>query len=169
MLYPWISLVVLVSAILFIPKRLTLKENVLVFLSVGYIVWNGHVVVGIMLDLYDFGPSGKVGFLDWLFVNLAPAITALLYLNLKSDKNLLYALTWAILSFLYEWGLVQSGFMKNHGWKTWYSIPVYVMGYLFLPWFLHNVIRKSVGDNQRKSFSYKFDSIKRFRFKEKAR
>lgn len=169
MLYPWVSLTVLVLAVLFMPKRLTLRENILVFATIGYIVWNGHLIVGIMLDLYNLGRSEKIEFLDWLLVTLAPALIAVLYLNFKkTDKYLLYAVTWAILSFFFEWGLVFSDYMDNIGWKTWYSIPVYLMAFLFLPWFLNVVIRRSNSEYQKK-YSFKSDSIKKIRFKEKAK
>lgn len=166
MLYPWIILAVLIIVLFFMPKRLTLKENILVFASIGYIAWNSHMIIGVMLDLLDFGRSKEVEFIDWLFVTLSPPLIAVLYLNFKkTDRYLLYAIGWTILSFFFEWSLVLSGYMKNVGWKTWYAIPVYLAIYLFLPWFLNTVIRGSNVGNQRKGFSLHFDAMKKIRFR----
>jgi hypothetical protein len=176
MVYPWVSLAALMLAMLFMPKRLTLRENILVFASVGYLAWSSHLVMGVMINLYDFGRTEKVEFLDWLLITLAPSLITVLYLNLKkTDRYLLYAGTWTIVSFFFEWGLVQAGYMKNAGWKTWYSIPVYLMAYLLLPWFLNAVIRKSNQQNnfneqdQRRRLILPFPFLRWFRRKEKVK
>jgi hypothetical protein len=143
MLIAWIFVIILILAVLFMPKRLTFRENMIVFFSVGYFAWIAHFSTGLMADLYDLGSTKKVEFDDWLMVTLVPSLISIVYLNFKKrDYGFLYIVIWTILSTLGEFTLVQLEYMRYQGWKLWYSIPVYLLAYLILPWYLNSIIRK---------------------------
>ncbi|MCM3537931.1 hypothetical protein [Priestia endophytica] len=143
MLIAWIFVIILILAVLFMPKRLTFRENMIVFFSVGYFAWIAHLSTGLMADLYDLGSTKKVEFDDWLMVTLVPSLISIVYLNFKKrDYGFLYIVIWTILSTLGEFTLVQLEYMRYQGWKLWYSIPVYLLAYLILPWYLNSIIRK---------------------------
>ncbi|MGG1220446.1 hypothetical protein ABE236_23660 [Priestia endophytica] len=143
MLIAWVFVIILILAVLFMPKRLTFRENMIVFFSVGYFAWIAHLSTGLMADLYDLGSTKKVEFDDWLMVTLVPSLISIVYLNFKKrDYGFLYIVIWTILSTLGEFTLVQLEYMRYQGWKLWYSIPVYLLAYLILPWYLNSIIRK---------------------------
>ncbi|KYG30346.1 hypothetical protein ACU3L3_12470 [Priestia endophytica] len=91
MLIAWIFVIILILAVLFMPKRLTFRENMIVFFSVGYFAWIAHFSTGLMADLYDLGSTKKVEFDDWLMVTLVPSLISIVYLNFKKrDYGFLY-------------------------------------------------------------------------------
>lgn len=133
----------LILAVISMPKRLIFRENLIVFFSVGYFAWIAHLSIGLMADFYDLGSTKKVEFDDWLMVTLVPSLISIVYLNFKKrDYSFLYIVTWTILSTLGEFTLVQLEYRRYHEWKLWYSIPVYLLSYLILPWYLNRIIRK---------------------------
>ncbi len=143
LLWVWGIILFLVFAIIVSPKRLTLRESLVIFTTVGYFAWDAHIIIGFMLDFLDFGPTKKVEFTDWALVSFVPPLIAILFLNLKkTDNYLLYALIWTVISFFLEWLLSRVGYMKHLEWKIWYSIPVYFLAYLLLPWYLKEGIKK---------------------------
>lgn len=140
--FVWGMIGLLLIATLLMPKRLTMREDIITFLIVGYFAWVSHILVGIKLDWVDFGPTKKVEYTDWALVSLVPPFLAVLYLNFKKEKlSLLYIIIWTILSFLIEYLLGKIGYMKHHQWKVWYSIPVYFAAYFALHWFFNKVIK----------------------------
>jgi len=139
----WGIIMIFALVILIMPRRLTFKENIIIFPIVGYFAWISHIIVGVMLDFLDFGPTKKVEFTDWALVSLLPSILAILFLNFKVDnKYLLYVFIWTILSFLIELALSLIGYMKHSGWSIWYSIPVYFLAYVMLHLFFNKVVQR---------------------------
>jgi hypothetical protein len=130
----------------FIPKQVSLRESIVIFPTVGYFAWIAHTLVGLMADLLDFGPTKDIEFADWALITFVPSLMAILYLNLmKTDKALLYALVWTIVSLLIELLLVQVGFMKYKGWNIEYSALFYVIAYLLLlPWYYKATVKVGV-------------------------
>jgi len=138
----WGLILFLVVALLVMPKRLTVKENLIMFPFVGYFAAVAHILVGIMVDLVDFGPTKSVEFTDFVLVAFAPSFIALLFLNfMKPDKPLIYTMIWTVFSFLLEVLLSFNGYMEHLEWKIWYSIPVYIVAFLTLHWFFQYVVR----------------------------
>ncbi|MGM0751544.1 MAG: hypothetical protein ACQET6_06395 [Bacillota bacterium] len=142
MILVWGLILFLVIAMMFVPKRLTVRENLIMFPFVGYFAAVAHVLVGLMLDYVDFGPTKSVEFSDFALVAFAPSFIALLYLNmLKPDKSVFYVLIWTFFSFFIELLLSYNGYMKHLEWKIWYSIPVYLVAFFTLHWFFQRVVR----------------------------
>jgi hypothetical protein len=138
----WGLILLLVIALMIVPKRLTVRENLIMFPFVGYFAAVAHVLVGIMLDYVDFGPTKSVEISDFALVAFAPSFIALLYLNmLKPDKPVFYVLIWTLFSFFIELLLSFTGYMKHLEWKIWYSLPVYLVAFLTLHWFFQHVVR----------------------------
>ncbi|MGF3104782.1 hypothetical protein [Rossellomorea sp. DUT-2] len=142
MMLVWGLILLLVVALFIMPKRLTVRENLIMFPFVGYFAAVAHVLVGLMLDYVDFGPTKSVEFSDFALVAFAPSLIALLFLNfMKQEKHLLYVIIWTIFSFLIELLLSINGYMKHLEWKIWYSIPVYLLAFFLLQWFFQRIVR----------------------------
>jgi hypothetical protein len=170
MTYVIISISVLTLAVFFMPKRLTLKENILIFATVGYMSWNADLLAGVLLNLFNLGPTPKVDPSDILLISFVPSLIAILSLNFMTNNIWAYVIGSSAFSFFYEWLTVYVGYMKNLGWKTWYSIPVYIVVFFLLKWYL-NYIR--MGTNNEPSGAIRinrgFNTLKLFRWKEKAK
>jgi hypothetical protein len=143
LLLVWGLIVLLILLLFFMPKRLSLKENIIMFPIIGYFAWTTHIFVGIMLNFVDFGPTPNVEFTDWALVTFIPALIGILFLNFKTDRYMIYVLTWTFSSFLIELLLDVVGYMKHSEWKIWYSLPVYFISFYSLHWFFKKVIRSS--------------------------
>ncbi|MGG1631201.1 hypothetical protein [Rossellomorea sp. NRS-1567] len=142
MMLVWGLILLLVVALSMMPKRLTVRENLIMFPFVGYFAAVAHVLVGLLLDYVDIGPTKSVEFSDFALVAFAPSFIALLFLNfMKQDKHLLYVIIWTIFSFLIEVLFSLNGYMKHLEWKIWYSIPVYLVAFFLLHWFFQHVVR----------------------------
>lgn len=129
----WITFAVLIIFLFVMPKTLTWRENILVIPLVSYCAWIAHFLVAVKLDFVDFGPTKEVEYSDFFLVTLTPPLLAITYLNyLKNKHYIMYAVIWSVVSFFIEYLLSQSGFMKHHEWKLWYSLPVYLLSYLGL-------------------------------------
>ncbi len=129
---------VLLLVLFFMPKKLTLKE---IYYSVGILgfgAWLGDALVGDVFKGFQIGPSPNTYLIDYIFVSFVPLALGLIYLNFLTEiKSIAFKWVWAAIAYLLEWGAVASGYMVNKGWKTWYSIPVYVLVFVFLlPWHL---------------------------------
>lgn len=135
MWYPYTLIALFLLILLFMPKRLTLREIYFSLGILGFGTWLGDVLVGDVFKAFQLGPSSKTYIIDYLFVTIIPPAIGLIYLNfLIHNKSVLYQWLWVVLSFLLEYGAVYFGYMKNIGWKTWYSLPVFILVFIvFLP------------------------------------
>jgi hypothetical protein len=138
MWYAYTSIGVFLLILLFMPKKLTLQEMYYSTGVVGFGAWLGDVLVGDVFKAFRIGPSPNTYLIDYIFISFIPLAIALIYLNfLTKNKSALYKWLWVVVAYLLEWGAVASGYMVNKGWKTWYSIPVYIFVFVFfLPWHL---------------------------------
>lgn len=120
------------------PKKLSFREMYYSAGVLGFGAWLGNGLVGDVFKAFRIGPSPNTYFIDYIFISFIPLAIGLIYLNfLTQNKSTLYRWLWVIISFLLEWATVASGYMVNKGWKTWYSIPVFIFVFIiFLPWHL---------------------------------
>lgn len=104
---------------------------------ISHLAWMTDVI-GATIDAFDLGKVDPIGIGDVISIGIIPSSLAVIFLNYyKSDKKWFYAVLFSFISLAFEWGIVQVGFMKLHGWNTWWSIPVYLFVYrVFLPWHL---------------------------------
>lgn len=135
MWYPYTLIIIFLLIVLFMPKKLTLREMYFSLGILGFGTWLGDILVGDVFKAFQLGPSPNTYIIDYLFVTIIPPAIGLIYLNfLIQNKSILYKWMWVFLSFFLEWGAVLSGYMENKGWKTWYSIPVFILVFIvFLP------------------------------------
>jgi hypothetical protein len=138
MWYAYTGIGVFLLILLFMPKKLTLKEMYYSTGVVGFGAWLGDTLVGDVFKAFRIGPSPNTYLIDYIFISFIPLAIGLIYLNfLIKNKSALYKWLWVVVAYLLEWGAVASGYMVNKGWKTWYSIPVYIFVFVFfLPWHL---------------------------------
>lgn len=47
MVFVWALIILLLVTMIFMPKRLTLKENIIIIPTVGYFAWISHIIIGI--------------------------------------------------------------------------------------------------------------------------
>lgn len=135
--YPTLIGLVLLAVLLFMPKRLSWAEIYLTFGTVGYVTWIIDMpFMARYFDLFDVGGAKVPGIGDVVTYGIIPSCLAIIFLNFcKIERRWLYVGLFTLASFLFEWGLVQVGYMKLKGWQSWMSIPVYVFVYGFwLPW-----------------------------------
>ncbi|MGV2941516.1 hypothetical protein AB5I83_18080 [Mesobacillus sp. LC4] len=141
MLFVWGMIVVLILLITILPRRLSLKEVIILFPIIGYFAWTAHIVVGIMLDFVDFGPTKKVEFTDWALVTFIPSLMGILFLNFKMNRLIFYIVVWTVISFSIELFLDVIGYMKHTEWSILYSIPTYLLAFYLLHRFYESVIK----------------------------
>lgn len=144
MWFPYTSIGILLLIVLFMPKKITLREMYFSIGVVGFGAWLGDALVGDVFKAFRIGPSSDTYMIDYIFISVVPVAIGLIFLNfLTQTKSALYKWLWVVIAFLLEWGAVASGYMVNQGWKTWYSIPVFIFVFVFfLPWHL-KVMRNS--------------------------
>ncbi|MEW9671606.1 hypothetical protein ABLT31_22490 [Ammoniphilus sp. 3BR4] len=124
------------------------------------------------LDVFDLGSKAQVeGIGDLISMAIIPSCLAVIYLNyLRWEKKWQYVTLFVLISFFFEWVLVQVGYMTLKGWKTWWSLPVYFLIYAYwLPWQLRllrniNGTRKFASSNK-----IKLNKIFKMKIKEKAK
>ena len=138
MWYAYTIVGIFVLILLIMPKKLTIREMYYSAGVVGFGAWLGNALVGDVFRAFRIGPSTNTFFIDYIFISFIPLAIGLIYLNfLIKKKSALYKWLWVVIAYLFEWGAVASGYMVNKGWKTWYSIPVFIFVFVFfLPWHL---------------------------------
>jgi hypothetical protein len=138
MWYAYTSIGIFLLILLLMPKKLTLKEIYYSTGVVGFGAWLGDALVGDVFKAFRIGPSPNTYLIDYIFISFIPLAIGLIYLNfLTHIKSALYKWLWVVVAYLLEFGAVVSGYMVNEGWKTWYSIPLYIFVFVFfLPWHL---------------------------------
>ncbi len=138
MWYAYTIIVVFLLILLFMPKKLTLKEMYYSAGVLGFGAWLGDALIGDVFKGFRIGPSPDTYLIDYIFISFIPLALGLIYLNfLTQNKSVLYKWLWVAAAYLLEWGTVVSGYMVNKAWKTWYSIPVYILVFVvLLPWHL---------------------------------
>lgn len=145
--WPMLSGTFLLFYMLFMPKkRISWKEVYFTFGLVGFVTWvlDGPLLAT-YLDWFDLGDDPKLtGIGDFMALAIVPSSLAVIYLNYyRREKRWMYVVLFILISLLFEWGLVYVDYMKLHIWRTWWSIPVYVIVYAYwLPWHLR-LLRKS--------------------------
>jgi len=130
---------------LFIPKRMTAGEIYATFGVVAFVTLAIDIyLMASWLDVFDLGSPDINGLADLVTYSVVPSSLAVIFLNcFKSEKKWVYVVLFTLISFLFEFILVQVGYMNLKGWQSWYSIPVYLAVYgLWLPWHLR-LIRKT--------------------------
>jgi hypothetical protein len=142
--YPLTSIVLLSIIVLFMPKKMTWREIYLTFGIIGVLTWMSESFIDDIYQAFQLGPSPKTSITDFLFVSFVPECIGIIFLNfLPKEESWFYRFSWVIGSFLFEWGTVASGYMINKWWRNWYSIPVYLVIFLFfLPWHLQFMRRQ---------------------------
>lgn len=140
------TIVILGAVILFMPKRLTWKEMYLIWGVIGLWAFIADHLVGSIWNLFDIGPTPEPTYIDIFAVSFIPAEFAILFLNFrpKEGRAWVYGLVWSAATFLYEWLVTYTGYLKDKGWSPWYSIPAWLFVYLFfLNWNLKLIRRSS--------------------------
>ncbi|MEA4926845.1 MAG: hypothetical protein VB084_16250 [Syntrophomonadaceae bacterium] len=137
----WLPLAVGAALLLFIilmpKKKMNWRSIYLTFGVVSYVTLMLDVfILGEYLDWFDIGDKYMEGLGDLFTYSIIPSCLAIAYLNyFNLQKKWIYVGIFTIISFLYEWALTHLGYMQLNGWRTWYSLPVYIVVYgLWLPW-----------------------------------
>ncbi|MDD3653960.1 MAG: hypothetical protein PHO01_07230 [Desulfotomaculaceae bacterium] len=127
----------------FMPKKLSWKEIYITWGIFAAITINTDIIVGEIIDLYDFTAPG-LQFEDVFIDALLPPSFAIIFLNFMPEDNntfIKYLVFWTAFSVSYEWAAVHYGFIILKGWSLWYSFLVYFLVFLLLRWHL-KFIRK---------------------------
>ncbi|ANS76789.1 hypothetical protein AWM70_21205 [Paenibacillus yonginensis] len=136
--FGYISLFVFLMVIVFMPKILSLREIYLTWGWMSFLTLFTDLIFGAVLDLYDFVGPG-ISFADLFLEAALPASYGIITANFLPEKNsnfIWYLLGVIVTALLYEWLSLEAGYLVYKGWKLIYSIPVYILGTLFLRWHL---------------------------------
>jgi hypothetical protein len=145
-----ISYGILLSIILFMPKRITWQEGYITWGIVSLITIVSDIFLGQLLDKYDLLDKPGPQFIDVLIEISLPAAFGIVYMNFMpkgKGKVTLYLVFWVIFSVGYEHLSRYFGYVHYKGWKIWYSVVFYIFACLFMRW--HYVfIRKAITKNR---------------------
>lgn len=157
--------------VLLMPKRLKKREIYFIFGVVGYVTMIMDVsIMSTYFDLFDLGSEPDVeGIGDLISMAIIPSCLAVIFSNyFKWKKKWIYVGAFVLISFMFEWILVQVGYMKLKGWKTWWSLPVYFVVYSYwLPWQLEMLRVANVNEKIVTSKKINFKNLLRIREKAK--
>ncbi|WP_162515396.1 hypothetical protein [Paenibacillus pinistramenti] len=124
--------------IIAMPKHLTVKEIYITWGWMSTLTLLTDLVFGLVLDMYDF-VDPKVTFADLTLEAVLPPSYGIIIANFIPEKRsrfIWYLLGVAVAAMFYEWLSVLAGYLVYKEWKLWYSIPVYILGTMFLRWHL---------------------------------
>lgn len=142
--FAYVSAVVAIAALIFLPKRLTKKEIYITYFVMIALTIYTDLFLGLMLDLYDF-INPDVSASDLILQIALPPTAGVLVLNFMPAGNklfVLYLIVAVALALFFEWLSVKTGYLVYKGWTLYYSALVYAFGLLFLRWHLR-FIRKA--------------------------
>lgn len=144
MLIVYAAVIINLLIIRFMPKHVSKLEIYVTFLMLVALNTLTDVVIAVILDLFDYGPDGKVGvgeFIAEIFISPTFGIIFMNFMPRDLKKYLLYLAGWVAFSLGFEWLTVKSNYMTYKGWTLWYSAVAYVVIFLLIRWNL-GFIRK---------------------------
>lgn len=149
-MFLFISYAVIGVIILFMPKRLTLQEGYITWITVSFITLLSDLVLGHLLDLYDLLKPGPE--LTDLFIEITlPGAFGILYMNFmqtEKRKFIYYLIFWVFISVGYEQLARYFGYVHYKGWKVWHSFIFYFFSCLYMSWH-YWFIRKVIVEKNR--------------------
>ncbi|MDR6123597.1 putative neutral ceramidase superfamily lipid hydrolase [Bacillus sp. SLBN-46] len=121
-----------------LPKRFTYSTSIILFLfniSIGITV--DHILASPPHDFYDVMDSKKFELFDLILylVIYGPATYTFIYIYDKwfyhksNIKKFLYLFFISLINTVFEYIAVILNIYEYHGWKVYYSIPVYILVY----------------------------------------
>jgi hypothetical protein len=124
-------------------ENISRREWFLLFGMVGFYGWMANILLFFILDFMDSGDSSIGGLPDIFMFVIGPVSIAILFLNrYNTPTKLIRVLLFSLLTLLIEYILGKLGFLKLKRWKSYYSIPFYLVLFaIVLPWTL-KLIRK---------------------------
>ena len=137
--FPFATIVVNLIMIWFMPKRITKREVYHAWWMLSALTIYTDLLVGDIIDWYDFGPKG-IQLTELPIEALLPPSFGIIFLNFMPENQtrfFFYLIGWTSFSVFYEWMSVWFGFEVLKGWTPWASTPIYFMVFIFLRWHLH--------------------------------
>ncbi|MGS2779686.1 hypothetical protein ACVBAX_20195 [Robertmurraya sp. GLU-23] len=138
--YVWTLVIISIIFVLIMPKKnLTWVGIFITFVFSAGLTWTFDTISMSTFNLFDLAKKISIELSDALLIGIVPASIATIYVNFyKPQKEWVFVLSFTLLCFVLELGLVQFGYMKNNGWNTWYGIPVYFIIFkFFFPWYFN--------------------------------
>ncbi|MGG7621453.1 hypothetical protein [Bacillus coreaensis] len=138
--YVWTLVIISIIFVLIMPKKnLTWVGIFITFVFSAGLTWTFDTISMSTFNLFDLAKKISIELSDALLIGIVPASIATIYVNFyKPQKEWVFVLSFTLLCFVLEFGLVQFGYMKNNGWNTWYGIPVYFIIFkFFFPWYFN--------------------------------
>ncbi|CAI6066114.1 CBO0543 family protein [Cohnella sp. JJ-181] len=142
-LLAYASAVVAIAALIFLPKRLTGREIYITYFVMISLTIYTDLFCGLVLDLYDF-INPDISTSDLILQIALPPTAGVLALNFMPDgakRFIGYLILVTALALVFEWVSIKTSYLEYKGWKWYYSLPVYVLGLLFLRWHLRFIRR----------------------------
>ncbi|MBP1934856.1 hypothetical protein J2Z37_004876 [Ammoniphilus resinae] len=142
--FPYTILIINLLIIWFMPKRIAKQEIYILWFALAAIALYTDVLFGVVLDLFDYGKSPKVVFLELPIEALLPPSFGIIFLNyMPKDrmKYLRYMICWVVFSTFFEWITVCIDYLSYKGWKLWYSAVIYTIVFIFIRWHYYFIRR----------------------------
>ncbi|TCP22686.1 hypothetical protein EV207_13428 [Scopulibacillus darangshiensis] len=131
-----ISALVFLFFVIMAKKRMTRIEMYSTSLFAIILTYTVDQILGEQYHLYGYFHE-QAEYKDFIVIlGIYPAIN-ILFLNYfpfhkKITFKILYFILWSAFALFYEWLSVKLGLFFYHGWKLWYSAPIYPILYLLL-------------------------------------
>lgn len=135
---PYTILVINLLIIWFMPKRLTIKEIYATWFVIALINLSTDVLLSLYFKLYELNGPGVQLAVHFIELTLGASF-GIIYLNFMPfnwRSFTIYTAIWAVFSIIFELVMVKCQFINYMEWKIWYSIPYYIVAFLFMRWHL---------------------------------
>lgn len=137
-LLPYSILVINLLIIWFMPKRLTIKEIYATWFVIALINLSTDVLLSLYFKLYELNGPGVQLAVHFIELTLGASF-GIIYLNFMPfnwRSFTIYTAIWTVFSIIFELVMVKCQFINYMEWKIWYSIPYYIVAFLFMRWHL---------------------------------
>lgn len=135
---PYTILVINLLIIWFMPKRLTIKEIYATWFVIALINLSTDVLLSLYFNLYELNGPGVQLAVHFIELTLGASF-GIIYLNFMPfnwRSFTIYTAIWTVFSIIFELVMVKCQFINYMEWKIWYSIPYYIVAFLFMRWHL---------------------------------
>lgn len=109
----------------------------MIYIFTAFYALSFDIIIGQIFDMYDYGPTEHIDWIDMLLEIVVNPCIAIVFLNFvpkRMWKWSLYVAGWVGLLLCWEWAWLHFGCMRYKTWKFWYSAIAYpfLLGSLIL-------------------------------------
>ncbi|MCT8137166.1 hypothetical protein H1D32_05070 [Anaerobacillus sp. CMMVII] len=140
--YTYIVTAILAILVWFMPKRMKRSDMLVIWIFVSYIEIVVDLFLGHLVGLYYFVGETQISPEALGLKLIMSPLFGIIFINFMPKKFLHfipYWLVWVIISTVFEWTTVLSGYLTYSEWKLWYSFLFYIVAIPVTRWFYYYV------------------------------